>query len=236
MAKNTAIARMTRRETRDWGSEALVCLWAWLVMAGCFVGLAMHAASGHVARTDLRLLKASQQMPDTIQPLVTMQRSIGSPETLALCTVLLALVLFVRFAWLEGLVVLSALGVFAVTVIIKHLVAEVPPYQLQPAEYNGILESNYSFPSGHVVGLAVLSGLVFIFADRLAGHAALRFLLRVAAFIFAAAVGPGRIYLNVHYPSDVVAAYLLAALFLLPVWFLYTMLRHKSRSSPAARR
>jgi undecaprenyl-diphosphatase len=79
------------------------------------------------------------------------------------------------------------------------------------------------------VGLSILGGLVFLFADRLTRHAGLVFLLRVLAFILVASVGPGRIYLRVHYPSDVVAGYLLAALFLLPVWFCFSVRRRTMR-------
>ena len=141
----------------------------------------------------------------------------------------MAIVLLARQAWAEGLVTLLAFGVFAGVVLLKHIVAEAPPYLATHAQYEGVFESNYSFPSGHVVGLSVLGGLVFIFADRLLGNGGLAFLLRLAAFGFVAGAGPGRIWLGVHYPSDVVAAYLLTALFLLPVWFCFSVRRRTMR-------
>jgi membrane-associated phospholipid phosphatase len=190
-------------------------------MAGCFVALAMHAASGHIARTDLRLLNASQRLPEALEPWVTLQTRMGNPGLLATCVVILAALLILRGAWAESAVTLSAFAVFAAVVAIKHVVQEAPPYLATHAEYAGVIESNYSFPSGHVAGLSVLAGLVFLFADRLVGDRSVAFMLRLVALVFAATAGPGRIYLGVHYPSDVVAAYLLAALFLLPVWFAY---------------
>ncbi len=229
MAKQNALAHTRHRDVPGWGSEAIVCLWAWLIMAGCFAGLALHAASGHVARTDLRLLNASQRLPQGIEPWVMWQERLGNPETLGVGVVALALLLFVRKAWAAGLVTLSAFGVFAGVVLLKHLVAEAPPYLATHAQYEGVFESNYSFPSGHVVGLSVLGGLLFTFADRLTRDDGLAFLLRLAAFVFVATAGPGRIWLGVHYPSDVVAAYLLAALFLLPVWFCFSLRRRTMR-------
>jgi membrane-associated phospholipid phosphatase len=223
------LARPRRRAASGWGSEAVVCVWAWLVIAGCFVGLALHAASGHVARTDLRLLNASQRLPESIEPWVTLQTRLGNPELIGACVVALALVLFVRRAWLEGLVTLSTFGVFAAVVLTKHIVAEAPPYLATHAQYDGVLESNYSFPSGHVAGLSVLASLVFLFADRLTRNGGLVLMLRLVAFIAAVTVGPGRIWLGVHYPSDVVAAYLLSGLFVLPVWFFFTTLRRTMR-------
>src|SRR6476659_8017293 len=69
LQEETALAR-PRRSVPGWGTEAIVCLWAWLVMAGCVVGLTLHAASGHIARTDLRLLHASHRLPASIEPWV----------------------------------------------------------------------------------------------------------------------------------------------------------------------
>jgi len=227
--EDTALARPRRRDAPDWGSEAIVCLWAWLVMAGCFAGLALHAASGHIARTDLRLLNASRRLPDAIAPFVDYQERIGNPPQLGLCVAVLAILLIARRAWLEGLATISAFSVFAVAVVIKHVVHEVPPFKDQHAEYAGLLESNYSFPSGHVVGLSVLCGLIFIFADRITGNSVFVLLLRLAALACIVTVGPGRIWLSVHYPSDVVAGYLLAAMFLLPVWFCVSLWRRTMR-------
>jgi undecaprenyl-diphosphatase len=226
--EDTALARPRRRGVPPWSSEAIVCLWAWLIMAGCFAGLAMHAASGHVARTDLRLLDASQRLPGAIEPLVSLQTRIGNPETLGVGVVALALLLLMRGAALEAVATLSAFGAFAFVVLAKHVVAEAPPY-LATASYEGIFESNYSFPSGHVAGISVLGGLVFLFADRLTRDPGLGFLLRALAFVLVVSAGPGRVWLGVHYPSDGVAAYLLAGLFLLPVWFCFGPLRRTMR-------
>jgi undecaprenyl-diphosphatase len=225
----TALTRPRRRSAPDVGAEAIVCLWAWLVMAGCFVGLTLHAASGHIARTDLRLINASQRLPGWIEGFVNLQSGIGEPEMLGPCVVALALVLFIRHAWVEGLVTLSAFGMFAIVVLLKHIVAEPPPFKEMYAEYKGVFESNYSFPSGHVAGVSVLFGLIFVFADRLTRDRGLAFLLQVVALFFIVTVGPGRIWLRVHYPSDVVASYLLTAMFLLPVWFCFSVWRRTMR-------
>ena len=115
--KNSALARPQHSDARDWSSEAIVCLWAWLVMAGCFVGLALHAASGHIARTDLRLLNASRHVPASMGRWFDLEMYLGTPQLLSVCVVALALVLFARRAWLEGIVTLSAFGLFAIVVL-----------------------------------------------------------------------------------------------------------------------
>lgn len=81
----------------------------------------------------------------------------------------------------------------------------------RPQVFFGVEPHSYSFPSGHALCsfcfYGVLAGLI---AARTRSPA-----LRVAAGLIAstlvAAIGLSRIYLGMHYPSDVIAGYLAAA-------------------------
>lgn len=80
--------------------------------------------------------------------------------------------------------------------VIKPLVARIRPYDLNRAvEIIVAAPHDYSFPSGH-------TGVAFAFAAavRPLGKKAHR-----AALIFAAVMGLSRLYLYVHYPTDVLA-------------------------------
>ena len=74
-----------------------------------------------------------------------------------------------------------------------------------------------AFPSGHVFGSTVFFGFIGFLAVyyRMKGKFLVPLLVLVAAFILL--VGPARIYEQAHWPSDVVAGYLLGALWLLVV-------------------
>lgn len=82
----------------------------------------------------------------------------------------------------------------------------------------------YSFPSGHAnasmifwVALAILAGRVLI----LKGKPRAASVLRVVFFIFAVLIGISRLYLGVHYPSDVFGGWMLAGLLLIVFFALY---------------
>jgi membrane-associated phospholipid phosphatase len=67
--------------------------------------------------------------------------------------------------------------------------------------------AGYSFPSGHaMVALTVYGALAFVTATSVKSRRA-RVLIPVAAAVLALAVGFSRLYLGVHYVSDVLAAY-----------------------------
>jgi membrane-associated phospholipid phosphatase len=67
--------------------------------------------------------------------------------------------------------------------------------------------AGYSFPSGHaMVALTVYGALAFVTATSVKSRRA-RVLILVAAAVLVLAVGFSRLYLGVHYVSDVLAAY-----------------------------
>jgi membrane-associated phospholipid phosphatase len=73
------------------------------------------------------------------------------------------------------------------------------------------LFKSYSFPSGHALYSLCFYGVL---ASLLAAHAppgAAPIGIYVAAALLIAGIGLSRVYLGVHYPSDVIAGYLAAA-------------------------
>lgn len=74
------------------------------------------------------------------------------------------------------------------------------------------LPSSYSFPSGHALSMACYFGIVAAFAASRLRRRAARVLVWTAAAALAGAIGYSRIYLGVHYPSDVIGGYAAAVI------------------------
>ena len=64
-------------------------------------------------------------------------------------------------------------------------------------------ESSFSFPSGHAMGSMTLACVLVL----LAWHTRWRWPVIVVTSIFVALVGLSRVYLGVHYPSDILAGW-----------------------------
>jgi membrane-associated phospholipid phosphatase len=109
-----------------------------------------------------------------------------------------------RREWREALAwVVIGTATLAVPEIIKRLVARPRPELWETLVH----ASGYSFPSGHAVASATFYPLLGwdVFRRR---RAASRRAFTAGA-LFAIYVGVGRLYLGVHWPTDVVAGWLL---------------------------
>jgi membrane-associated phospholipid phosphatase len=87
----------------------------------------------------------------------------------------------------------------------------------RPVAFFGVAPSSYSFPSGHALGSLCFYGiLAAVLSDRMrAGKQ--KFFVWLAAALLVAMIGLSRIYLGVHYPSDVIAGYLAGAVWITAV-------------------
>ncbi len=74
-----------------------------------------------------------------------------------------------------------------------------------------------SFPSGHSAYAMVLCGLSIYITGRLVTPVSLKHLLQAAMVVLILAMGASRVYLGVHWPSDVVGGYLWGVVILVAV-------------------
>lgn len=91
-----------------------------------------------------------------------------------------------------------------VGLLAKLLVGRARPIVQDPISHS----PGYSFPSGHAFNVAVVATVVVFLLWPLLGEVGRRVAVAVAV-VFALVVGLDRIFLGVHFPSDVLAGYVL---------------------------
>ena len=123
----------------------------------------------------------------------------------------------------EGLVFGAALLAFGVNPVIKELVARPRPTDdlvLVWHRYDGM-----SFPSGHAYSAMVLFGLLYYLAPVIFPWRKYVGRVRVVFVLMIALIGLSRVYLGVHWPSDVLGGFLVGAIVLSMLIHLHRWLR-----------
>jgi undecaprenyl-diphosphatase len=193
------------------------------ILAIAYVGLSLVVAAGLLRRFDLEVASSFNTLyVPALLPLFRFIALFGGLEL----TGLLALGLFV-YLWRQG----YRLGAFAaaalplssaVELIYKHTINHpAPPHSLShpdgPSlstllERTGLLQ--WSFPSGHVTRSMVIYGLLAFVVMRLSDRPALRRFALPVAVATVVLDAFDRLYLEVHWESDVIGGLLLGATFL----------------------
>ena len=119
-----------------------------------------------------------------------------------------------------ALLAVSTLGGMVLTTTLKSLFQRSRPELFD----SGYEASFYSFPSGHATTAAGFYGtLALLVAWRLTGFR--RWAVAAAGVALVLLIGFSRLYLGVHYPTDVIAGFLAAPLWVITVGISYFLWR-----------
>lgn len=143
---------------------------------------------------------------------------LGEPWLLGvLVSLVIILLLFYRH-WTEaGMLLLTGGGAIVLTETVKAVYGRVRP-DVGPGP---IALTTYSFPSGHAVGAMVCYGALLALVLGYVEHKSYRVGLLLFTTLLIFAIGVSRVYLGVHFPSDVLGGFLLGGAWLLGVWGLW---------------
>jgi undecaprenyl-diphosphatase len=129
--------------------------------------------------------------------------------SLVILSLVIAGYLFLKKCRAEGLFLLGVMGGDALIIsLVKNLVESIRPS-------NGLVfSSGFSFPSGHTAGSIVFCGALAFFAWQRWKSVKARASIGTGVFVISFCVGFSRLYLNVHWFSDVIGAGMLGVFWL----------------------
>ncbi len=149
----------------------------------------------------------SKSISEYVTPMAKVITKFGNAESLILITIILFLVIKnKRIKWAIPVnIVCSAILNFTLKNIIQRP---------RPIEYRIIDMNGYSFPSGHsMVSMAFYGLLIYLIYKNIKNkYIKVISILLLSTLIFL--IGVSRIYLGVHYTSDVIGGFLLAISYL----------------------
>ncbi len=127
---------------------------------------------------------------------------LGDPRTVVPLTAIIFCLLCVRRYFLEAqFFALNAFGGAVLSYVLKLVFSKArPTLWSQP-----ISEATFSYPSGHAIGSMVLYGfLAYVLASLYPRYGKAFY---GAAVLLIVAIGFSRLYLGVHWPTDIIAGY-----------------------------
>ncbi len=160
-------------------------------------------------------------------PIVSLYTQLGNAGALFIAlTLLLLLYPKTRRVGLAAALGLICSLVFT-NLILKHLVGRVRPWVDFPALVPLVYEGDpNSFPSGH-------TSAAFSFATAALRAGLPKGWMKVTVIVLAVTMALSRLYVGVHYPTDVLTGFLVGDLAGLTGWWLSTQLPKQKKTSPS---
>ncbi len=145
---------------------------------------------------------------DSLTPFAKIITWFGSP----ICLILITILLFVLIKN-KKIGLLITINLVAITILNQLLkfILQRP----RPEEFRVINETGYSFPSGHSMISAAVYGLLIYLIYKNIKNKHTKNVLIIILSLLIIMIGISRIYLGVHYTSDVLAGFLLSISYLI---------------------
>lgn len=108
------------------------------------------------------------------------------------------------------LISLNAILIFLINYVLKSIFTRPRPFDLMI-----IFENGYSFPSGHAMVSLGFYGFIIYLINKFDLDKKTKVFFSGLLIILILLIGLSRIYLGVHYPSDVLAGYIISLAYLI---------------------
>ena len=120
----------------------------------------------------------------------------------------------------------ASTGAGILTLLTKNIIERNRPAEAQQM----IVVSGFSYPSGHSLSTSALYLTIAIIAGRYIQHSGARAAIFLAVSAILIMVGSSRVYLGVHYATDVLSGFSLGAAWALVLTGFFTFLGHRGSS------
>jgi undecaprenyl-diphosphatase len=184
----------------------------WFILLVCLVGflkLAEDVFSKEILQADIVGYKliSSLLISDFATPIAKFITNFGGAIVLVGTTILLFISIKNRRI---GLSIVANLGIVTgLNIVLKQIVQ-----RPRPTEYRIVNETGYSFPSGHSMVSMAFYGFLIYLIYKYVKNQYLKIGLITFLSILIISIGISRIYLGVHYTSDVMAGFCISVSYL----------------------
>lgn len=150
---------------------------------------------------------------------------LGSVKWIGTVVLISALWLFIKKKWSLGWFILLSSGMGSVfNIILKNIFK-----RQRPDIHRLISETGYSFPSGHSMGSFIFYGALLYMIIHYTRNKRRQTLAGIIIALLIFFIGLSRIYLGVHYPSDIIGGYTAGGAWLIICVMIYRYYEFRKR-------
>lgn len=184
-----------------------------------FSSVAFFVSANDILQFDRRIISFIQGLESPIMTkwmeLITF---IGSTRQVIIISILVMLFLFIVLKHRSELILMmvTIAGSALINQGLKHF------FQRARPEFHRLIEiEGYSFPSGHAMNAFTVYGIITFLLWRHIHKRSGRIMLLLFSTLMILGIGMSRIYLGVHYPTDIIGGYLASGCWLTIVIWVY---------------
>lgn len=200
---------------------------SFLVLAFVILGYTVKFYPEAVAGFDTAIQTLVRgNLPSTASQFWTSITVLGNTVIILTISLLLAAFFYFYKKWkMEAYLILASFAVMGVaSTALKYV------YQRPRPSIEWLIDTiGYSYPSWHTASTMMIAGAVVIIIQQRMKKGALKLLLQAGLLILAALVAISRIYIGVHFPTDIIGGWLLAGFLLSVLYPFYDQKRFEWR-------
>ena len=208
--------------------------WAFVLAIGLFLELATHAPEGNYLPIETKIMQALRHDGQPIGPAgaeaaVRDITALGSATVIALMTLMV-----LGYLWMcgrnrvAGLITVATVGGQALNSLLKFGFARERP----DAALQLVAATASSFPSGHTMASSIFYLTIGALLARTARRRREKIYFIGAALLITFLIGFSRVYLGVHYPTDVMAGWSAGVAWAMICWFVADWLGRRGKLHP----
>lgn len=194
-----------------------------ILMAG-FLALAREVRDAETLKFDDAVLESVHALSRTTFDLpIIWLTNFGGPAIVPVVTMFIVLALFIKRCNTAALkVALSVGGAGIINLVLKSIFERSRPELWQRL----VNEGTFSFPSGHAMASSALAASLIV----VTWNTRFRYLVIATGIIYTISIGFTRLYLGVHYPTDIIAGWMVSVAWVALINWIFTR-THKKHAS-----
>ena len=177
-----------------------------VILSICFILILTLILNGNISNFDNSIYSLiSNMISNNMTYFMKLITFLGSAYTIVTITIL-----FILFGKDKKYFSINLISIFLLNQLLKRIIQ-----RPRPVDINIINESGYSFPSGHSMVSMAVYGLIIYYIYKNMNNKRLKWILILLLSILILLIGFSRIYLGVHFASDVLGGFILSLIWLI---------------------